>query len=237
MALEDLEIARRLGVDQVAEGVRPAGDRPVDGMVGGELEEQSDRRPALVELAGRMEESGPVAGRRRLAGSIPQERPDPGNRRVAGGRLADIGLEAEVGVRLGSGQVAAQDGLGRLSRPGGGQVPVADQAEAEVGGEQVGRSGGDLVKTGLARLAMLREELAGQDLGLLDVRLVERVDPQDRPGDRGRELPANELAGDVDRVREGDPDDGMAGRRELLEELVGGGPVGSGRRVRPSRPG
>ena len=56
--------------------------------------------------------------------------------------------------------------------------------------------------------------LAGVLLGLLDVGLVERVDPEDDPGDRGGDLPADELGREVDRVVEVDPDHGVAGGLE-----------------------
>ena len=65
-------------------------------------------------------------------------------------------------------------------------------------------------------------------LGLLDVRLVERVDPEDDPGDRGGDLPADELAAEVDRVVERDPDDRVPGRLEGGQQVVGRGAVGGG---------
>ena len=98
--LDGGEVAGRLGVDELAEGVRPARDRPVDGMVGGQLEEPADRRAALVELAGRVEEARAVAGGRRSAGRVAQERPDPGDRRIAAGVGAMNAWRREVGVRV-----------------------------------------------------------------------------------------------------------------------------------------
>ena len=82
------EVAGRLGVDELAEGVRPAGDRPVGRMVGGQLEEPADRRAALVELAGRVEEARPVAGGRGAAGPVAEQSPDARERRVARRRSA-----------------------------------------------------------------------------------------------------------------------------------------------------
>src|SRR5581483_12186009 len=49
-----------------------------------------------------------------------------------------------------------------------------------------------------------REHLARLVLRHLHVRLVERVDAEDRAGDRGRELPAEELLAEL--VRVGDAD-------------------------------
>ena len=73
VTLERLEIARRLRVDQLAEGVRPAGDRAVLRMIGRELQEPADRRAALVELAGRVEETRAIAGCRGTAGLVAQQ--------------------------------------------------------------------------------------------------------------------------------------------------------------------
>ena len=50
----------------------------------------------------------------------------------------------------------------------------------------------------------------GGVLALLDVRLVERVDPEHDPRGGGRHLPAHELGADVERVRELDPLDRVA---------------------------
>src|SRR5450759_2198977 len=47
-----LSITAGLGVDQLADRIRPARNGPVHGMVARELEEPAGRRSALVELAG-----------------------------------------------------------------------------------------------------------------------------------------------------------------------------------------
>src|SRR5919107_1692735 len=64
-AAQRLEIAGGLGVLQRPEAVRPAGDRDVLGPVVDDDEEAPGRRPALVELAGRVQVAWPVAERRR----------------------------------------------------------------------------------------------------------------------------------------------------------------------------
>ena len=83
------------------------------------------------------------------------------------------------------------------------------------------------------------EHAPGQLLRLLDVRLVERVDAQDDAGDRRRDLPADDLAGEVDRVVELDPDDRVAGALERIGELGHARrrrcPRGSARRTRDPR--
>ena len=73
VGLDRREVALGLGVDQPAERVRPARDRPVDRVVRGQLEEPAGRRAALVELAGRVEEARPVAGGRRAARRVAEE--------------------------------------------------------------------------------------------------------------------------------------------------------------------
>ena len=84
MRLDGGEVAGRLGVDELAEGVRPAGDRRTSaGWSDGQLEEPADRRAALVELAGRMQEARAVAGGRGAAGPVAQQRPDAGEGLVA----------------------------------------------------------------------------------------------------------------------------------------------------------
>src|SRR6478735_91635 len=100
------EVPFCLGVDQAAEGVRPAGDRPVVGVVRRDLEEPADRRATLVELAGRVEEARSVAGGGGALGRVPEQGADPVHR--FGGRVGrrDERLEGEVGVRLASGFVA-----------------------------------------------------------------------------------------------------------------------------------
>src|SRR5439155_21617876 len=77
VALDGSEIALGLGVDQAAERVRPAGDRPVRRMVRRELEEPPSRRPALVELTGRVQEARPEPGRRRTVGAVAKQRANP----------------------------------------------------------------------------------------------------------------------------------------------------------------
>jgi hypothetical protein len=64
------------------------------------------------------------------------------------------------------------------------------------------------------------EHVARQLLGLLDVRLVEGVDAEDDAADGGGDLPADELAPEVDRVGDGDPDDWMAGGLDGVRERV-----------------
>ena len=102
------EVARRLGVDELAERVRPARDVQVGRVIRGQLEEPADRGAALVQLAGRVEEARAVAGGRRAAGPVTEQRADPGERVVASGGRGDERLEAQVGVRPAPREVARQ---------------------------------------------------------------------------------------------------------------------------------
>jgi hypothetical protein len=120
-----LEIALGLGIDQLAEGVRPAGDGTVDRMVRGELDEPAGRWSALVELAGRMEEAWPVSCGRGAAGPAAEEGPDPGERVVAGGRRGDERLDREIGVRATSNEMPRE-------LPDEGVIAVGAESERRV---------------------------------------------------------------------------------------------------------
>ena len=66
----------------------------------------------------------------------------------------------------------------------------------------------------------LAQHASRQLLGLLHVRLVERVDAEHRSGDGGGDLPADELPAEVDRIAHVDPDDRVAGGLERGGQLV-----------------
>ena len=187
--LDRREVALRLGVDQPAERVRPARDRAVDRVVGGELEEPAARRAALVELAGRVEEARPVAGGRRAAASRRGAAPGSGSSAASvAGRRGDERLEREVRVGLAPGEMAGQlaDERPVAGRQAQGSVAVEGEAVAGV----VDDRGAAASARGAAPSSGGREDLAREVLRLLDVRLVERVDPEDGAGDRRRDLPA-----------------------------------------------
>src|SRR6188768_3329655 len=106
VALERLEVARRLRIDELSEGVRPVRDGTVDRMVRGELDEPADRRAALVQLPGRMEEPRTVAEGGRTPRRVAQQAPDGGEGvvRLVGRR--DERLEREVAGRPDAREVA-----------------------------------------------------------------------------------------------------------------------------------
>ena len=245
MRFDGAEVARGLGVDELAEGVRPARDVEVGRVVGGQLEEPADRRAALVELAGRVQEARAVAGRGRALRPIAEQRPDAGEGLVAGRRRGDERLEAEVGVGAAPGEVPGQlpdDVAGARGEP---ERRVAVEGQAVAAGDRLDRAG-CVRGAPVAAVASRLEQVAGQLLGLLDVRLVERVDAEDGPGDRDRDLPADELRAEVDRVGELDPDDRVAGGLERIGQAVAsrrrptrrarsGRTPGPSRRPRPRR--
>jgi hypothetical protein len=70
-----LEVTDRLGVLQRAERVAAPGDLDVGIAVGDQRQEAPDRRPALVQLAGRVQEARSVAERRRELCVLHQRRP------------------------------------------------------------------------------------------------------------------------------------------------------------------
>ena len=128
----------------------------------------------------------------------------------AGGR-GDEGLEAQVGVRAAPGEVAGQ--LPDDVAVAGGQPErrVAVEGQAVAARDRLGGRRRPLACSPALADA---QHVAGELLGLLDVGLVERVDAEDRPGDRGGDLPADELGAEIDRVGELDPDHRVAGRLE-----------------------
>src|SRR5262249_31107310 len=64
------------------------------------------------------------------------------------------------------------------------------------------------------------QQRPGRVLGLLYVRLVERVDAEHGAGRRRRDLPAHELRADAQRLDQADVDDRMAGRAQPLDQAV-----------------
>ena len=79
---EHLGVAGGLGRDQGAERERPVGDRHVGGDEPGDLQERPDRRAALVELPGRVQEAGSPAEGDRPAGTTRKGVPDLSKVRV-----------------------------------------------------------------------------------------------------------------------------------------------------------
>jgi hypothetical protein len=195
-------------------------------MIRGELEEPSDRRAALVELARRVEESGPVSRRRRASRAIAQPRPDARDRLVAGGRRGDERLDREVRIGPPPLQVAAELPDQRVIAVGTeSERCVAVEGQAAICDE--GQRNRRVCRASALLVIVTSEEVAGPVLRLLDVRLVEWVNTKDRAGDRGRDLPADELGSEIDRVGDIDSNDRMARCADGVHEVVGRPDVGS----------
>jgi hypothetical protein len=204
-------VADRLGVDELAEGVRPCpgsrdrrGARPPAAGTS-----RSGRRPC----AAARWNGGSAARSPRWwpGGSVAEQRADAPERLVAGRRLGHVGLDRGVAVR----RRACQLGLDRGS-------------ERRLVGDAHGRVAGRRRPCRLER----GDHGAGVGLGLLDVGLVERLDAQDDAGQRGRDLPAHELGADLDLRADVDADDRMAGRGQLHQASVdvrADGRIGTGR--------
>src|SRR5829696_7717088 len=103
MRLDRGEVTLRLRVDQAPERVRP-----VDRMIGRELEEPAARRATLVELPGRVQEAWSEPGRGRAARRIAEHRTDPLEGCFGGRRRHDERLQREIGVRLAPGKMAPE---------------------------------------------------------------------------------------------------------------------------------
>ena len=143
----------RLGVDELAEGVRPAGDVEVGRVVGGQLEEPADGRAALVELAGRVQEARAVAGGRRAPRPVAQERPDPGERLVARRRRGDERLEAQVRIGRRRARCRASSPMTSPAPDGEPEGGIAVQRQAVAAGDRLDRAGRSVERRSRPRAA------------------------------------------------------------------------------------
>src|SRR5450759_3928057 len=192
--LERLEVTEGLGIHQLPEAERSPRDLDIDRVVGRELEEPADRRAALVELARGVQEARAEPARRRATGRVAEEPTHPVHRLGPGRGRRDERLEREVRVRVRPRHVASQlAGAGAVAASRA-ERPVADEDEAVALGEDCGGR----ERTGPLEL---REDALRVLLRFGDVRLVERVDLEAEARDRGGDLPAHELGGEVDGVR------------------------------------
>src|SRR5258708_4914515 len=178
-------VAQRL---EITEGLRLledpkrevlAGNRQVIWIVADQLEEDARVGAALVQLTGRVQVAWPVAHRRCHLGPVTDGEPDRVERAVVLRFGRDEGKQCHVvaGANL------AEQGLDRRlesrSRLAGPPDPLAD-----------------------GRRIALAEDSLGEVLCLLNVRLVEDVDAEDRASHRDRILPPEELRPDGERIAE-----------------------------------
>src|SRR6478672_4168386 len=158
-------VSRSLRLDEPAKAERLPRDRELLADVVDDLEEAADRRPALVELPGRVQ--------------VPRAEAEGDD----AARLTADALDQRFEPRL----------FGRVDERLNGDVVPLTSPRDERRDVPFGRVRGHSP-------ARSRKELARSVLRLLHVRLVARVDLEDRARDRGRELPAEELGAEVVRV-------------------------------------
>src|ERR1041385_8151696 len=185
--LERGEVAERLRADERAERVIGLGHRQVLRRLVDELQHEDGVRAALVQLPGRVEKAGAVAHRRREPHAIAQRGRKRGQRLGVARARIQIGLDRDV--------VA----LFFLSQPRRDSLA------------QRGRARDENLIFRLRRLlaAFSRHRLLGEVLGELDVRLIERMNPdRGASGGDGR-FPAEELLADVDFPPDVDASHGM----------------------------
>src|SRR5262245_31372254 len=181
------EVASGLGGLDDAEREVPSGDGEVGRVVGGDLQEDAAVRAALVGLAGRVQEARAEADAGRGPRSVAERRPDRGQLGLVLGRHLDVREQRRV-----------------VAGPDAAEVRAEDLRQRRAGDlDRVRRVGVDLQALALPDRRLRRQgpvalvragQLARDDLRGLDVRLVERVDADDRAGDGCGELPAEDLA-------------------------------------------
>src|SRR6266571_2113202 len=170
-----LEVADGLRLLEDREAERLTWNRYVLGIRLHDLKEHTGPRPTLVELAGRVQEARPVAGRGCMVQAVSNRSADCGDRGFRCRSARGVGHGREIGALL----RAAEQRLEIRAR--------------FCGGDGIGRRQ-------LAAAPVIGEHLFRVVLRLLNIGLVESVDAQNRPGDRGRDLPAQEFTAKVQLV-------------------------------------
>ena len=195
--LDRREVALGLGVDQPAERVRPARDRPVgrDGPTSAGGTSRSARRPCG---AGRSS-GGSAARSRRSSRSGSRRGAGPGSGRIAAsrrGRRGDERLEREIGVRLAPGEVAGQLADERAVAGGQAQRRVAVErqagaASATIGGGGAARRSPDSAAARTLRVSSFASSTFGWSNGSI---------PRTAPAIAVATSQRNDLRAEVDRV-------------------------------------
>src|SRR5207253_7042983 len=172
-------------------------------------------RPALVELARRVKIPRAEPERRRHALAVSDRRPETLESSLQRRLDGQIREEPEVVARLGEVEERSE------------RHPPLPQRLPELVEHRLVEREADPVEHNLRRRwreaplgGVPPEERLRRVLGLLDVRLIERVDPEDRSRRDGGDLPADELGPDSERLHEPDRDDGVARGPEALHFTV-----------------
>ena len=215
---QNLEIAPSLCRLHHAERVRLPRHRNIQRVIARDLQEYARIRPTLVALARRVEKARAELEARRDAPRVAHADPDGLQRALVRLGHLDVREQREV---VAVGQAAEVRG----EEPG--QAPAVPECPVEHGGirrvsEQRNLPLGEEGSLGGQRSGALviGRQLARRDLAGLDVRLVERVDPEDRAGHRHGDFPAEELLSQVVFVVQIEADHRVAGPRQRLERLV-----------------
>src|SRR5260221_13242404 len=214
---EDIEIAARLRRLDGAESVFLAGHGKVLRIVAGDLQEDPRIGPALVSLSRRMQEAWAETQAGRDALRI-ADRASGGLQRY-GMRFVvlDIGEQREVipapeppEMRL---EIALERGAGAEIGELLGVRRIGEELDAA-------RYEDRLLFRQRAGLFISRRQLACLDLAGLDIGLIERVDTDDRAGDRGGDLPAKELLAELVTVFERDAHDRLTGALQRIDGAI-----------------
>src|SRR5258708_39752625 len=113
---ERLKIAERLGLLQRAERERLARQGQLDGVVGGHLNEHGARRAAFVKLAGRMQETRSITGRRRDVKRIAKVSSNSLNQFLVLSSLLNVIEHGDIVACVCAAQVSGDEALKRALR-------------------------------------------------------------------------------------------------------------------------
>ena len=202
-----LQVTRRLGALEDREGERLSGDRHVGPVVGRDLDVDAGVGTALVQLARAVQEAGSEPERGREMAPVADRDPKSLEGALVVIVRRDICHQCDVVAGARGVQMRGERARGTAS------TNVAVDPQRAVADRRV------LIRQRAALLVLLQDGV-GVVLRLLDVGFVERVDGEIRAGDRGRELPAEELRSQVVRVGEVEDDDRMARALERVDRAV-----------------
>ena len=194
-----------------------AGHREIPLVFGGDLQEDAAVGPALVGLPCRMQEAWTEFGAGGEMALVAHREPHRLQRVDMRGVSFDIAEQRDIVPRAGAAEMRLQPraevavGAGLAQRGGIGVV-----------GEEIGLGHGHdgLFERQFPRLLERRRQLPCLDLGVLDIGLVERVDPEHRTRHRGSHFEAEKLLADMQDRFHDDADHGMTGCLQRSQPVV-----------------
>src|SRR6266700_1656751 len=196
--VQHVEIASRRRIDHGAEAVIAAGHRNVEPMVGSDLEEDSGVRPALIGLAGRMQEARTETNAGGQFFPIPDRGPDFLQSRVMGFVPGHISEKRAIVAVMGAREMGFQRADQRRAVAGLFEnlavLFIREDLDAALFQERCfGRQ--------RAMRFIDRHEVSRLDLAGFDVGLIERIDAQYRARHGSGDFPAEKFLTDSDAVR------------------------------------